>query len=389
MALTSPLQDGVTPGGYSTNQTQNSLTVGRGYSGTSNKAAREDHIHPINVNILFTPMPVGAVNPAAIGATAVAAGGGSPGRPGHSGFETTAYALANHVHSYMFADYMVSGNNRVAYKPLADGETLSACASYAVLSGTGVSRRELIYFNFTKASTRTAEGSCGIANFPARADHAHPVNAPTKSTEAAVASALAQSSYSASSNESTTNRIGTACAAGCSEKYARADHVHSIKFPTLNSGIYVAGKDGSTGHPTVSNSVITAWSTVSSGAGQLGTSPFAARLDHTHALNVDSTAPANIGTTASAGTATTYARRDHVHKLSTLTSAVQSNQSCWIVTNINDNGTNTVVSYYPGTIYLDGRVQITAGTQNTINLASARAIADLISRVGDLEDAVF
>ncbi len=228
MALTSPLQDGLTPGGYGTNQTQNSLTVGRGFSGTSNKAAREDHIHPINVNIHFTPLPVGAVNPAEIGVLGSSAGIGSPGRPGHSYFETTAYALANHVHAYMFADWMTSNGSPVPYKPLADGETLSACVSNAVLIGSGRSQRERIYFNFTKASERTQEGSCGIANFPARADHSHPVNAPSKSTEAAVAAALAQSSYSASDNESTTNKIGTACAAGCSDKDARADHVHGV-----------------------------------------------------------------------------------------------------------------------------------------------------------------
>jgi len=386
MALTSPLQDGVTPGGYGANQTQNVLAVGKGYSGTSNKAAREDHIHPINVNILFTPLPVGAVNPAAIGNIGTAAGFGSPGRPGHSYFETTAYALANHVHAYMFADYMVTTGSRVAYKPLADGETLSVCSSIAVLEGSGASRHELIYLSLEKSAARTQGGSCGIANFPARADHAHPVNAPSQSTAADVASALAQSIYSASDNESTTNKIGVSCAAGCSDKYARADHVHEIKFPTLQNGIYVDGKDGATGHPTVSNGVITAWSATSTGAGMLGTSPFAARLDHTHALNVDSTAPADIGASASAGTATTYARRDHVHKLPTLTSAVNANQSCWIVTSITDNGTNTVVSYYPGTIYLDGRVKITAGVQSSINLASARAISDLQYRVGVLED---
>ena len=50
--------------------------------------------------------------------------------------------------------------------------------------------------------------------------------------------------------------------------------------------------------------------------GAVGTAANFARGDHRHPLNVDSTAPAALGT-ASAGSAGTYSRRDHVHPMPT------------------------------------------------------------------------
>lgn len=50
-----------------------------------------------------------------------------------------------------------------------------------------------------------------------------------------------------------------------------------------------------------------------SGSGVVGTASAYSREDHRHPLNVDATAPENLGAAAAAGSAGTYARRDHVH----------------------------------------------------------------------------
>lgn len=50
-----------------------------------------------------------------------------------------------------------------------------------------------------------------------------------------------------------------------------------------------------------------------SGSGVVGTANAYSREDHRHPLNVDATAPENLGASAAAGSSATYARRDHVH----------------------------------------------------------------------------
>lgn len=117
-----------------------------------------------------------------------------------------------------------------------------------------------------------------------------------------------------------------------------------------------------------------------SGSGSVGAATAYSREDHRHPLNVDSTAPANLGTPAS-GSASTYARRDHVHKMPTASDvgALPANTS--FVSSVNgQTGDASVASYSSGTDGIWTYRQYSDGTyhawyEGAVNLLAGTAFA--------------
>ena len=218
-----PLQDGITHdivvGGSSVHK-DNKLQYGYGFTGRSKRAAREDHIHPLNINLSFMPFPVGAFPPEGLSNKPNIASA-YPGAVGDSNYKTRTYALANHIHSYMFADYIATDRKGAIelFKPLKDGAKWTKAIPFAfVASGKGAVGLEysLDASNIAGVITenRVEAGFSGMANYPARADHSHPLNVPPSSDG--------------------TNKpkpVGGISSNGTSPYYARLDHTHAIQMP--------------------------------------------------------------------------------------------------------------------------------------------------------------
>ena len=207
--MAGPYQDGFSPYAPGILWGRNDGGEGTGNSGSSEKAAREDHVHPLNVNINYIPIPVGGGINNVINVT----GNGHPGSIGLSQTKTRAYALANHVHAYLFCDVLGrTGSTNTG--PVRDGVRYAGFSIDSVVFSnnfpTGVKGKLAM-------ESSVAEGFCGVANYPARADHSHPLNVPPSSDTA-----------------SKTKEIGKENKNGESAYYARLDHEHMLGIPEVD-----------------------------------------------------------------------------------------------------------------------------------------------------------
>ena len=239
-----PLQDGITHdivvGGSSVHK-DNNLQYGYGFTGRSKRAAREDHIHPLNINLSFMPFPVGAFPPEGLSSKPNIASA-YPGAVGDSNYKTRTYALANHIHSYMFADYIATSRNGAieTFKPLKDGAKWTKAIPFAfVANGKGAVGLEysLDASNIAGVVTenRVEAGFSGMANYPARADHSHPLNVPPSSD-----------------TDSKSKEIGKENKNGESAYYARLDHEHMLGIPEVDEN----SSELTSGYLTINNNFV-------------------------------------------------------------------------------------------------------------------------------------
>lgn len=219
--MAGPYQDGFTPGAPGISWGVNG--GGNGNSGSSEKAAREDHIHPLNVNTNYMPIPVGG----GIQNIIALSGSGHPGSIGLGTYRTMAYALANHVHAYLFCDYLGREGSTIT-GPSRDGV---AYGSFSISTGQYNQGISAGVNGALGAETSAPDGSVGKALFPARADHSHPLNVPPSGD-----------------TTSKTKSIGSENKNGSLQYYARIDHEHMLDIPTkdsissgLNSGYLTIG----------------------------------------------------------------------------------------------------------------------------------------------------
>jgi hypothetical protein len=280
--------------------------------GTSEEAARADHVHDIN-----TAAPAAAT----AGATAVEGTASTLARSDHVHAMTVAAPVAiGTANAAGSASTFVRSDHVHAHGAQTDG-TLHAVATTSVagfLSAAdktkldGIATGAAALAAVAPADVTKAAAAVGVATTAARSDHKHDVStaAPAAATVGAsaaegTATSLARSDHVHAMTAAAPVAIGTANAAGSASTFVRSDHVHA----------HGAQTDG-TLHAVATTSV----------AGFLSAAD-KTKLDGiaTGATAITFGSVVATGTTLFDGSASTAARADHVHTVpfSVVNSALQ------------------------------------------------------------------
>lgn len=238
------------PDGYSSigqpQETLRTLNIpgANGHIGSSEILARADHIHPLNYS-KATPRPIGipyGVAKAAESNKANFGFFGDIGIPYESNNNITnhlcnTYALSNHVHSYGFCEPTSITNSDKPYNLFPDGK--KTAFQYLTLTSGGT---VVPNWRGTSISDYSADkfGYSGVAAFPARLDHTHPLNCKelhdSSSTGNNVKNNIKPIGFDPSKSTS-----GYGASYGTDHYYARTDHIHPL--PTNGIGATGIGSD--------------------------------------------------------------------------------------------------------------------------------------------------
>lgn len=262
--------------------TTNPSDIGVTAQGTSNKWARQDHVH---------------------------AHGNQTGGSLHSTVSNTAAGFAPSVGA--------SGTALISTGTAATWQTIASVTSTAPV-------------NVTKAAAVV-----GVSTEAARADHKHDIT-----TAAAVALAIdstntegtstsiarADHTHAITAGTPVALTVGGSNSAGVATTFTRSDHTHSLPAFGTTSGTFAQGNDSrftddrtASGLRTATTVVaISAATAPTTGQALVATSSTAATWQTVSNFSLASTTPANVDkSTAAVGVGTTAARADHKHDIST------------------------------------------------------------------------
>ena len=309
-----------------------------GYTGTSTKAARADHVHPLNIDNSRPPQPIGMLPlPSGTQKTRLPTDGdltqgvyGQTGIPSSSGAnseKSKTYSLSNHVHAYGFVTGVTGDTPFMAVRDgayvVTDLNIYQQTGNYSLLMRVNMEIGE--------SDGSYKYGSLGRIPFPARLDHTHPLNV-----------ADLQVIGDTGSTGDYVKPIGDSPSHGTSPFYARVDHVHKYKLGDIQTsgkteGDVAAIPDGKyvgllSEDTTGDVAKVTLRGVLTNSSiekeGYAGDSKIPARYDHVHPLNLADLLISGatgqtgayvkpVGAEAKHGTSPFYARVDHVHSMPT------------------------------------------------------------------------